>query len=173
MVPTQLRSSIGRFCEGQLKEQLALCRFPLARLLTIPSADSWQITYDDERKTRKGTMEGASLTFRFVGCTEPEMKVCAWLREILSCSYLTVLSGPAWVLLSKTNTSSYPKPKPTLYVLRRNVLFIQTHLETAATMKRRRETSNLGAKRTVSRFSPSSPSLLPLLSLNTQTSLAL
>ena len=28
--------------------------------------------------------------------------VCTWLREISSCSCLTVLPGPAWVLLSKT-----------------------------------------------------------------------
>ena len=30
------------------------------------------------------------------------MKVCTWLRQISSCSCLTVLPGPAWVLLSKT-----------------------------------------------------------------------
>ena len=35
-------------------------------------------------------------------CTEGEIKVCTWLREISSCSCLTVLPGPAWVLLSKT-----------------------------------------------------------------------
>ena len=35
--------------------------------------------------------------------TEGEIKVCTWLREISSCSCLTVLPGPAWVLLSKTN----------------------------------------------------------------------
>ena len=34
--------------------------------------------------------------------TEGEIKVCTWLREICSCSCLTVLPGPAWVLLSKT-----------------------------------------------------------------------
>ena len=31
-----------------------------------------------------------------------KIKVCTWLREISSCSCLTVLPGPAWVLLSKT-----------------------------------------------------------------------
>ena len=35
--------------------------------------------------------------------TEGKIKVCTWLREISSCSCLTVLLGPAWVLLSKTN----------------------------------------------------------------------
>ena len=35
--------------------------------------------------------------------TEPRKKVCTWLREICFCSCLTVLPGPAWVLLSKTN----------------------------------------------------------------------
>ena len=30
------------------------------------------------------------------------MKVCTWLREMCSCSFLTVLPGHAWVLLSKT-----------------------------------------------------------------------
>ena len=34
-------------------------------------------------------------------CTEGEINVCTWLREISSCSCLTVLPGPAWVLLSK------------------------------------------------------------------------
>ena len=34
-------------------------------------------------------------------CTEHPEKVCTWLREISSCSCLTVLPGPAWVLLSK------------------------------------------------------------------------
>ena len=34
--------------------------------------------------------------------TEGEIKVCTGLREISSCSCLTVLPGPAWVLLSKT-----------------------------------------------------------------------
>ena len=34
--------------------------------------------------------------------TEGEIEVCTWLREISSCSCLTVLPGPAWVLLSKT-----------------------------------------------------------------------
>ena len=41
-------------------------------------------------------------------CTEGEIKVCTWLREISSCSYLTVLPGPAWVLLSKTNEPLFP-----------------------------------------------------------------
>ena len=36
-------------------------------------------------------------------CIEGEINVCTWLREISSCSFLTVLPGPAWVLLSKTN----------------------------------------------------------------------
>ena len=33
--------------------------------------------------------------------TEGEIKVCTWLREISSCSCLTVLPGPAWLLLNK------------------------------------------------------------------------
>ena len=35
-------------------------------------------------------------------CTERQIKVCTWWREISSWSCLTVLPGPAWVLLSKT-----------------------------------------------------------------------
>ena len=35
--------------------------------------------------------------------TEGEIKVCMWLREIFSCACLTVLPGPDWVLLTKTN----------------------------------------------------------------------
>ena len=36
-----------------------------------------------------------------VKSTGPPEKVCTWFREISSCSCLTVLPGPAWVLLSK------------------------------------------------------------------------
>ena len=35
----------------------------------------------------------------FPWCTEGEIKVCTWLWEIFSCSSLTALPGPAWVLL--------------------------------------------------------------------------
>ena len=41
-------------------------------------------------------------------CTEGEIKVCTWLREISSCSCLTILPGPAWVLLSKTYKPLFP-----------------------------------------------------------------
>ena len=34
-------------------------------------------------------------------CTEPRKSLGTWLWEISSCSCLTFLSGPAWVLLSK------------------------------------------------------------------------
>ena len=54
--------------------------------------------------------------------TERQIKVCTWLREISSWSCLTVLSGPVWILLSKTckplfaplyslsSSCSYPAP---------------------------------------------------------------
>ena len=32
--------------------------------------------------------------------TEPEIMVCTWSGELCYCSYLPVLLGPAWVLLS-------------------------------------------------------------------------
>ena len=55
-----------------------------------------------------GTGQGGrfSLSGRYCAIekgTEGEIKDCTWLREISSCSYLTVMHGPAWVLLSKTN----------------------------------------------------------------------
>ena len=34
-------------------------------------------------------------------CTEMRFNLCTWLGEIYSCSCLTVLPGPAWVLLNK------------------------------------------------------------------------
>ena len=34
-------------------------------------------------------------------CTEPRKSLGTWLREICSCSCLTFMPGPAWVLLSK------------------------------------------------------------------------
>ena len=33
-------------------------------------------------------------------CTEPGKSLGTWLREISSCSCLTVLPGPAWLLLN-------------------------------------------------------------------------
>ena len=33
--------------------------------------------------------------------TEPGIKACTWLREISSCSCLTIMPGPAWLLLNK------------------------------------------------------------------------
>ena len=36
--------------------------------------------------------------------TEPGIRACTWLREISSCSCLTVLPGPAWLLLNKICT---------------------------------------------------------------------
>ena len=36
-----------------------------------------------------------------ISCTEPRKSLGTWLREISSCSSLTYLPGPAWVLLSK------------------------------------------------------------------------
>ena len=37
----------------------------------------------------------------FFACTKPGIKVYMWLREFSSCSCLTVLPGPAWLLLNK------------------------------------------------------------------------
>ena len=34
-------------------------------------------------------------------CTELGIKACTWLREISSCSCLTVVPGPVWLLLNK------------------------------------------------------------------------
>ena len=57
-----------------------------------------------------------SRLFRHEVCTEGEIKVCTWLREISSCSCLTVLPGPAWVLLSKTYKPLFP-PLYTYYYI--------------------------------------------------------
>ena len=40
--------------------------------------------------------------------TENPENVCTWLREMPSCSCLTVLPGPAWVLRSKTCKPLFP-----------------------------------------------------------------
>ena len=57
--------------------------FSLACLFCQPS---------DVKTRRRTTVEAT---------TEPPEKVCTWLREICSCSCLTVLPGPVWVLLNK------------------------------------------------------------------------
>ena len=50
--------------------------------------------------------------------TEPGIKVCAWLREISSCSCLTVLPGPACLLLNKICVPFFR----TLYMLQHPML---------------------------------------------------
>ena len=40
----------------------------------------------------------------FLICTEMRFILCTWFGEIYSCSCLTVLPGPAWVLLNKICT---------------------------------------------------------------------
>ena len=42
-------------------------------------------------------------------CTEPIKSLGTWLRAISSCSCLTVLPGPAWVLLSKICKDIFPQ----------------------------------------------------------------
>ena len=54
-------------------------------------------------------------------CTEHPENVCTWLREMSSCPCLTVLPGPAWVLLSNTNKPLFPP----LYCTNNSVSIIQ------------------------------------------------
>ena len=49
-------------------------------------------------------------------CTERQIKVCTWSREISSCSCLTVLPGPARVLLSKTYITLFAPLYKLIYV---------------------------------------------------------
>ena len=52
-----------------------------------------------ERERVRGNSE---VPGRTVGLhTEMRFNLCTWLGEISSCSFLTVLPGPAWVLLNK------------------------------------------------------------------------
>ena len=51
--------------------------------------------------------------------TEPPEKVCTWLQEISSCSCLTFLSGPAWLLLNKT-CILFPGPPYTVYKIQKH-----------------------------------------------------
>ena len=44
---------------------------------------------------------GAVVDVALMRSTEPRKSLGTWLREISSCSCLTFLPGPAWVLLSK------------------------------------------------------------------------
>ena len=44
---------------------------------------------------------GMDFTKPLLLCTEGRFNLCTWLGEICSCSCLTVLPGPAWVLLNK------------------------------------------------------------------------
>ena len=60
----------------------------------------WQETHFSDQTGFSYLDSLPSLT-PFLESTEHPEKVCTWLREISSCSCLTVLPGPAWVLLSK------------------------------------------------------------------------
>ena len=53
-----------------------------------------------KKRSNAGSSVGANFLLRYI--TEGKIKVCSWFREISSCSCLTVLPWPAWVLLSKT-----------------------------------------------------------------------
>ena len=47
-------------------------------------------------------------SFDHLNITELRKSLGTWLREMSSCSCLTFLPGPAWVLLSKTNKPLFP-----------------------------------------------------------------
>ena len=51
-------------------------------------------------RLRRGAWDGIGILTGWI-CTGPGIKACTWLREISSCSCLTVLPGPAWLLLNK------------------------------------------------------------------------
>ena len=74
--------------------------FPRTCLVCRASHRSFIVKPEDISLCRSGAVHRLS--------TEGEIKVCTWLREISSCSCLTVLPGPAWVLLSKTNKPLFP-----------------------------------------------------------------
>ena len=53
--------------------------------------------HDQCRRTRGRTRFSLTLVVN----TEPEVMICTWLGETASCSCLTALPGPVWVLRSK------------------------------------------------------------------------
>ena len=74
----------------------------VAAALGVPIIGSLQRTFLKALQSNLFHVLGQISTLCPVSTTEGKIKVCMWLREISSCSRLTVLPGPAWVLLSKT-----------------------------------------------------------------------
>ena len=80
---------------------------------------AWHSQHRGGRKTSRAASKCMTVKFnldiklhqiqwRSIQSKEGAIKVCTWLREISSCSCLTVLPGPAWVLLSKTCKPLFP-----------------------------------------------------------------
>ena len=69
------------------------------------------------------------------GCTTgSDLKVLMWLRAFSSCSRLTALPGPAWVLLSKT----FKPFRPTQYMGGPRVLLTQFNMRPNSVKDHRR-----------------------------------
>ena len=89
--------------------KIAILRGRMTLLTTIQwavvdaIAMSAQLLYLESGKVHQvSSIEMSQLqNFKAVASTEHPENVCTGLREISSCSCLTVLPGPAWVLLSK------------------------------------------------------------------------
>ena len=65
-------------------------------LASVETVDSYLMEIGRKRKGMNNDTRGI-----FEASAEGEIKVCTRLCEISFCSCLTVLLGPAWVLLSK------------------------------------------------------------------------
>ena len=83
----------------------------MSRVIKINAAGSWiragaarVLVPDALMQTTKNYLSSAYTH----STTEHPENVCTWLREVSSCSCLTVLPGPAWVLLSKTYKPLFP-----------------------------------------------------------------
>ena len=69
--------------------------------VTLAYSDNFLLSRGCHCKRTREALCYAKYSYKgFIG-TEMRYNLCTWLGEISSCSCLTVLPGPAWVLLNK------------------------------------------------------------------------
>ena len=81
----------------------------LSLSLSLPEARESRHNVRESSLVRSGLvrLRLGGLRFLLRPYTEPGIKACTWLGEISSCSCLTVLPGPAWLLLNKIYMSLF------------------------------------------------------------------
>ena len=91
-----------KFLGDNLADVICFPLFGVLKSLNVSKVDYFSLDVEGNEMDVLQTIPFDDLDITVEYYTERQIKVCMWLREISSCSCLTVLPGPPWVLLSKT-----------------------------------------------------------------------